>query len=161
MARVETMSISEFMAGSNNWRKEQKQIEKVLKNSQKRVKKILDNKGLSTSALLPVVAVLSYPAHPAHASINNVQAVPVNVVSDAVNGVVFGKIMDAFAPLLGLLQAIAHPLCLLGMTAGCLFWMLNQKEKGLSMITNAGIGYILVQLMPFLMSMLEEITKTL
>ncbi|MEI5905630.1 hypothetical protein WAK64_00940 [Bacillus spongiae] len=39
-------------------------------------------------------------------------------------------------------------------------FMINQKEKGISLIQNASIGYILVQLMPLMMQLLVGIENT-
>ncbi|MBM7584995.1 hypothetical protein JOC86_001532 [Bacillus pakistanensis] len=36
-------------------------------------------------------------------------------------------------------------------------FMINQKDKGISLIQNASIGYILVQLMPLMMKLLVGI----
>jgi hypothetical protein len=47
------------------------------------------------------------------------------------------------------------------MLGGGLFVMIGNSEKGFSMIQKAGIGYIMVQLLPLLMDLLVEIAKTL
>lgn len=43
------------------------------------------------------------------------------------------------------------------LTGGALMFMINQKDKGISLIQNASIGYILVQLMPLMMKLLVGI----
>ncbi|WP_245712416.1 hypothetical protein [Anaerobacillus alkalilacustris] len=39
-------------------------------------------------------------------------------------------------------------------------FMINQKDRGMTLIQNASIGYILVQLMPLLMQLLVGIGNT-
>jgi hypothetical protein len=46
------------------------------------------------------------------------------------------------------------------LTGGALLIMIGSKDRGLSLIQHAGIGYILVQLAPLMMSLLVEVGKT-
>lgn len=79
----------------------------------------------------------------------------------ALNGAVTAKVVNAFAPLIELVQALSYPIGLTVMLGGGLFVMIGNSEKGFSMIQKAGIGYIMVQLLPLLMDLLVEIAKTL
>lgn len=67
------------------------------------------------------------------------------------------KIVEAFMPLVDLIQALSYPIALIMLTGGALMFMINQKDKGISLIQNASIGYILVQLMPLMMQLLVGI----
>jgi hypothetical protein len=70
------------------------------------------------------------------------------------------KIVQAFMPLVDLVQALSYPIALVMLTGGALMFMINQKERGISLIQNASIGYILVQLMPLFMQLLVGIGNT-
>jgi hypothetical protein len=70
------------------------------------------------------------------------------------------KIIEAFMPLVDLIQALSYPIALVMLTGGALMFMINQKDKGISLIQNASIGYILVQLMPLMMQLLVGIGNT-
>jgi hypothetical protein len=70
------------------------------------------------------------------------------------------KIVEAFMPLVDMIQALSYPIALVMLTGGALMFMINQKDKGIGLIQNASIGYILVQLMPLLMNMLVGIGNT-
>jgi Type IV secretion system pilin len=70
------------------------------------------------------------------------------------------KIVEAFMPLVDLIQALSYPIALVMLTGGALMFMINQKDKGISLIQNASIGYILVQLMPLMMQLLVGIGNT-
>ena len=78
-----------------------------------------------------------------------------------VSGVVYEKITNAFMPLVEIVKGLSYPIALVIMSGGALMLMLGNKEKGYSMIQNAAIGYILVQMMPMLMEMLVEIAKAM
>ena len=70
------------------------------------------------------------------------------------------QIVEAFMPLVDMIQALSYPVALVMLTGGALMFMINQKDRGISLIQNASIGYILVQLMPLLMELLVGIGKT-
>jgi hypothetical protein len=70
------------------------------------------------------------------------------------------KIVEAFMPLVDLVQALSYPIALVMLTGGSLMFMINQKDRGISLIQNASIGYILVQLMPLFMQLLVGIGNT-
>jgi hypothetical protein len=78
-----------------------------------------------------------------------------------VSGMVHEKITNAFMPLVELVKGLSYPIALVIMSGGSLMLMLGNKEKGYSMIQNASIGYILVQMMPLLMNLLVEIAKAM
>lgn len=79
----------------------------------------------------------------------------------AVNGVVAAKVIRAFDPLVELVRALSYPIGLVMMLGGGLFVMIGNAEKGFSMIQKAGLGYVLIQMLPVLMDLLVEIAKAL
>ena len=88
-------------------------------------------------------AVLASPA-----AVKAGDAVP--VMSDAVKS----KILHAFDPLIDLTQALSYPIAGIMIAAGCLFIMVGNRERGMQMLQNAAIGYILVQLSPMFLQLL-------
>ncbi|WP_100408429.1 hypothetical protein [Bacillus solitudinis] len=97
-----------------------------------------------------------------HAYANGVEAIPVMSIpgSDYVKGAAKDKIIDAFMPLVDMIQALSYPIALVMLTGGALLFMINQKDRGIGLIQNASIGYILVQLMPMMMQLLVGIGST-
>lgn len=130
--KEETMSISEFM--SRDFKKE-KQFD------WKPVAKVLTTVG---------VIVLSV-------GFGDVSF----AAAGAVNGVVMGKVVNAFNPLVELIKALSYPIALVMMLGGGIFVMIGNNDRGISMIQKAGLGYILVQMLPILMDLLVEIAKSL
>ncbi|MED1603599.1 hypothetical protein [Alkalihalophilus marmarensis] len=90
------------------------------------------------------------------------EAIPVISIpgSDYVKGAAKEKIIEAFMPLVDMIQALSYPIALVMLTGGALMFMINQKDRGLGLIQNASIGYILVQLMPMMMQLLVGIGST-
>lgn len=78
-----------------------------------------------------------------------------------VNGAVTAKVVNAFAPLVELVKALSYPISLVMMLGGGLFIMIGRSEHGLAMIQKAGLGYVLVQMLPLLMDLLVEIAKSI
>lgn len=70
------------------------------------------------------------------------------------------KVIEAFMPLVDMIQALSYPIALVMLTGGALLFMINRKDQGISLIQNASIGYILVQMMPLIMQLLVGIGKS-
>lgn len=69
----------------------------------------------------------------------------------------FNKIMSAFDPIIELVQGISYPLAFVCIALGVLLLMIGQKRKGLEVIKWAVVGYLLMQLLPGLMSLLHVV----
>jgi hypothetical protein len=67
------------------------------------------------------------------------------------------KILHAFDPLIDLVQSLSYPIAGVMIACGCLFIMVGNRERGMQMLQNAAIGYILVQLSPMLLELLVGI----
>lgn len=67
------------------------------------------------------------------------------------------NILHAFDPLIDLIQALAYPIAGVMIAGGCLFIMCGQRDKGMGMLQNAAMGYILVQLSPLMLKLLVGI----
>ena len=118
-------------------------------------------KSLTTQAAIATLAastlsIISKPVSYAHAETIE-SAGP---VSDYISDQLTEKIIHAFEPLVGLVQGLSYPVAMIMLTGGALLIMIGSKDKGLSLIQHAGIGYILVQLAPLMMSLLVEVGKT-
>jgi hypothetical protein len=77
-----------------------------------------------------------------------------------VAGVITEKTVSAFDPIVDLIQGLSYPIGLIVMVCGGIVWMIGNKEKGLGLITNGGMGYIIVQMVPLGMKLLVEVAKT-
>lgn len=67
------------------------------------------------------------------------------------------KILHAFDPLIHLIQSLSYPIAGVMIAGGCLFIMVGNRERGMDMLRNAAIGYILVQLAPLFLELLVGI----
>lgn len=65
-------------------------------------------------------------------------------------------IMHAFDPLIDMIQSLAYPIAGVMLAGGCLYIMCGFKDKGMDMIKNACIGYILVMLSPMFLKILIQ-----
>lgn len=75
----------------------------------------------------------------------------------AAGGGMHTKIIHAFDPLVHLIQDLAHPIAAVMIAGGCLYIMTGNREKGMQMMQNAAIGYILVQMAPMMLNLLVGI----
>lgn len=72
-------------------------------------------------------------------------------------GFMTNHIIHAFWPIISLVQALAYPVSFLGMAGGMLMMSVGQRRKGLDMAKWAAIGFIGMQLVPGIMSMLMQV----
>jgi hypothetical protein len=72
---------------------------------------------------------------------------------------IYDKMLTAFEPITTLIQALAYPVASVCVLVGSILIMVRAKDKGLDMISNAGLGIILINLLPLLLNMLVEIMK--
>jgi hypothetical protein len=79
----------------------------------------------------------------------------------AVQGVVAERVVAAFEPLVELVKALSYPIGLVMMMGGGLTVMIGNSDRGFGMIQKAGLGYVLIQMLPILMDLLVEIAKSL
>lgn len=69
----------------------------------------------------------------------------------------FDKIVKAFDPIIQLIQAVSFPIAFVCIALAILMKMIGQKRKGLEIIKWAAIGYLLMQMLPGLMSVLHSV----
>lgn len=139
MAKIQTVcTISEFITGEYRIKNDLKRINRELKNHG--VKAILTSIGSGLAIGLTHVGAsnTAYAAGPV----------------EYVKGQAKEQIVEAFMPLVDMIQALSYPVALVMLTGGALMFMINRKDQGVSLIMNASIGYILVQMMPLLMKLL-------
>jgi hypothetical protein len=72
---------------------------------------------------------------------------------------IYDKVQTAFEPVNVLIQSLAYPLAGIVVLFGTILVIISQKEKGLQLMSNAGLGVILVNLMPMLFDVLAQIMK--
>lgn len=137
MARTQTMSIKEFM---NPVKKELKVQDVINKVNDPKLKALLSS--ASVVSLMSLNKVFAQP-----------EAIPTLALGDSIKG----QIVHAFDPLIVLTQTLAYPIAAIMISAGCLFIMIGNKEKGVGILQMAGIGYILVQLSPLFLKILVSV----
>lgn len=66
------------------------------------------------------------------------------------------KMMNAFDPLIGLIQGMAYPIAMVVVLGGALFVMIGNNEKGFGMMQKAGLGYVIVMIAPMILNVLVD-----
>lgn len=76
-------------------------------------------------------------------------------------GVIADKSLDMLAnvldPLVQVMVAVSFPVASVIMIGACFYFMFGNSEKAWSMIMNAGLGYVLIQLSPLFLNILREV----
>lgn len=87
-------------------------------------------------------------------------AIPVMGAGELLKSEAMQKIIDAFMPLVEMIQALSYPIALVMLSTGAIMFMINQKDKGISYIQNASLGYLIVQMVPLFMKVLVGVGGT-
>jgi len=66
-------------------------------------------------------------------------------------------IANVMEPLIQILVAVSFPVASVIMVGACFFFMFGNSEKAWSMIMNAGLGYVLIQMSPLFLNMLRTV----
>lgn len=66
---------------------------------------------------------------------------------------------NAFDPLITLVQALVYSVAMVVVLGGALFIMIGNNEKGFTLMQNAELGYVLVQMTPLVLNILIEAMK--
>lgn len=69
------------------------------------------------------------------------------------------EMRSAFDPLIDLIQGMAYPIAMVVVLGGALFVMIGNSEKGFSMIQRAGMGYVLISILPMIFNVLVSAMK--
>lgn len=109
----------------------------------------------STPELVTVTAPVIEP-------INVLAQAPVTYSPEMVPvGFIADKSLETLAnvldPVIQILVAISFPIASVIMIGACFFFMFGNSEKAWSMIMNAGLGYVLIQLSPLFLDILREV----
>lgn len=141
MAKVETINFRDFMDGT--WKEPKKK---------KDLKRVADGL-VKAGAMIPLAIIPT-----AHASAaESVTATASTVIA----GTTLQILAHALDPVAQILVALSLPIASIVMIGGCYFFLFGNSDKAWSTIQNAGLGYILIQLSPLFLKVLEQIGKSI
>lgn len=146
-------------------------------------------KDVVVMASIPVLGATGYIAYQKLNSVNEIATTtisePINVLSQvpepstlteaftplAVNtipqqtGIIADKSLETLAtildPVVDILIAISFPIASVIMIGACFFFMIGNPEKAWSMIMNAGLGYVLIQISPMFLDILRTVGEAI
>lgn len=155
MARTQTIKFSDFMSGDY----------KVKEKARK--KKVVQKVGrVAGSALVPLatggaVGTLGLVATASSAFAATSTAVPPVAVPVAAKEWMGEQTLSMLAhvldPVVDILVALSFPIASVVIVGACFFFMFGNSEKAWSMIQNAGLGYVLIQVSPLILEVLKQV----
>lgn len=152
MRKVKTISFNDFMTG------EYKLQEKARKA---RITKKATQLGAGVVIPLaigsPVGAVMGVTR--AFASTGATEAVPAGT-GEWIGEKSAHALAHVLDPLVDVLVSLSLPIASVIVVASCFWFMFGKPEKGWQMIQNAGLGYVLIQVSPLLITVLKQIGDT-
>jgi len=145
MAKVQTIKFRDFMDGT--WKEPKKK-----KLSKEEVAALVD--GLVKAGTLIPLAIAPMASFASASGATE-------TASKVVAGTALQILSHALDPIVQILVAISLPVASIVMIGGCFFFMFGNSEKAWSTIQNAGLGYVLIQLSPLFIKVLEQIGKSI
>jgi len=115
--------------------------------------------------VIPVNAPVQQVIEPVSAQIpSTLSTIPVNTIAQP-TGIIADKSLEILAtaldPVVQILVTISFPIASVIMVGACFFFMLGNSEKAWSMIMNAGLGYVLINLSPLFLQILKQIGEAI
>lgn len=160
-----TIKFNDFMSG------DYKAKDKVKKNARKN-KIIKSTVSIASSITIPIlltggvgaIGLVMAGAKTISAATNvsvpvsGAVAVPVGA-SQYIGENTMRTLAHALDPLIDILVAISLPVASVIMIGGCFYFLLGNPQKAWQTIQNAGLGYVLIQLSPLFIKVLEQVGK--
>ncbi|WP_052947646.1 hypothetical protein [Aneurinibacillus tyrosinisolvens] len=147
MAKVQTIKFGEFMDNSYK-------MPKISKKDVKKLRNVLVKAGCMVPLVMTPTSVFANGIGDAAGRVAEAGATKVAGSSLYI-------LAHALDPVTQILIAISLPIASVVIIGGCFFFMFNRPEKAWSTIMNAGLGYILIQLSPLFVDILEQVGKSL
>lgn len=150
---VKTIKFNDFMTG------EYKVKEKV-----KKKKRMRNVARIASAAILPVatcgaVGTLGFAAKAFAATSSPVMApVAVEVTAKEWMGEqTLSALAHVLDPVVDILVALSFPIASVIIVGACFLFMFSSAEKAWTMIQNAGLGYVLIQVSPLILNVLKQV----
>lgn len=121
---------------------------------------IIDRKELAVAASMPVVATSGLIGY-MKMNQNSGEMIPVAAVGDVVGGTTLQILATALDPVVDIMVAISLPIASVIMVGAGFFFMLGNSEKGWDIIFKCGMGYVFIQIAPFLIDILGTVGEAI
>lgn len=123
--------------------------------------KLLNTPDTYTATAIPVSAPVIEPiAEPVNVLAQlptNLSSTPEMIPTGFIADTSLEMLANVLDPVVQILVAISFPIASVIMIGACFFFMFGNSEKAWSMIMNAGLGYVLIQLSPLFLEILRQV----
>jgi hypothetical protein len=150
--KTNSISIREFMSG-----------EFRLKDKERYKKWIVKTTRLATAALLPLatggaVGTLGFTMKAFAATGPTAAPMAMEVTAKEWMGEqTLSALAHVLDPVVDILVALSFPIASVIIVGACFLFMFGNSERGWSMIQNAGLGYVLIQVSPLILDVLKQV----
>ncbi len=152
---MQAIAFHEFMSGEYKVKKKQKR-KKAIKNTTK----------IASSAILPIVtggavgtlglARMAFASSSEVPVISSVEAVPAGA-KEWMGEQTLSALAHVLDPVVDILVALSFPVASVIIVGACFLFMFSNSEKAWTMIQNAGLGYVLIQVSPLILDVLKQV----
>lgn len=150
---MQAITFNDFMSGEYKV-KEKNRRKKVIKNTTR----------IASSAILPIMtggAIGSLGFISTVFASTSVPATAPVVVEASVKEWMSQETLSTLAhvldPIVDILVALSFPIASVIIVGSCFQFMFDRADKGWTMIQNAGLGYVLIQVSPLILDVLKQV----
>jgi nitrate reductase NapE component len=156
VSKTKKINFNEFMNGDYKVKEKEKK-QRIIRKTTK----------LATSAILPIatlgaVGTLGF-AMTALAATTNTMAVSTTPIAVEVTAKewmsqeALSTLAHILDPIVDILVALSFPIASVIIVGSCFQFMFDRADKGWTMIQNAGLGYVLIQVSPLILNVLKQV----
>lgn len=159
---MQAIAFNEFMSGEYKV-KEKKKREATLRKAQETMEKIARiGAGMAFPLFLgiPVGISLVTGVTKAFASNTIPTSTPIAVEATAkewMSEQTLSTLAHVLDPVVDILVALSFPIASVIIVGSCFQFMFDRADKGWTMIQNAGLGYVLIQVSPLILDVLKQV----
>jgi hypothetical protein len=156
MARTKVIKFNDFMSGDYKVKQKERR-NNIVKKSVK----------VATAAMVPIATGgaigtigLALATTSAFASTSITAMAPVAVEASAKEWMgeqTLSALAHVLDPVVDVLVALSFPIASVIIVGACFMFMFSNAEKAWTMIQNAGLGYVLIQVSPLILNVLKQV----
>lgn len=152
MTRTKTIKFNDFMTGDYKVKEKARKKQTVSKVGKVAGSALIPLATGGTVGTLGLIASTKY----AFASNATSMAVPVGA-KEWMGDQTLSLLAHVLDPVIDVLVALSFPIASVVIVGACFYFMFGNSEKAWTMIQNAGLGYVLIQVSPLILNVLKQV----
>jgi flagellar biosynthesis protein FlhB len=153
MAKTKVIKFNDFMSSDYKAKEKEQRKEKFKKIGKVAAAATVP---IATGGAIGTLSLLMAASRPAFASTGSTLAIEAST-KEWMGEQTISALAHVLDPVVDILVALSFPIASVIIVGACFMFMFNNAEKAWSMIQNAGLGYVLIQVSPLILDVLKQV----